>query len=173
MDNIFEGFSLTGLNFPAKTQESDLYCQKIPTFCPKCEEIRGAKSGCLINALYWASFGMCELCYQFQRDHPEEAIENQKTFDKKQEEKRQAEIESAKAHCYRVFIFEPNEKLPTVPFATSVTNIKFTRYPSKTSRGLANHSILLVTKEEAEKTLEILTKKDIICWYEKIDFAIL
>lgn len=174
-DHILDGYNLEGMTFPTKSRDSELWQAKVPNFCPKCEEIRADLSGGTPMAntpqtLSFKSFGMCTQCYLFQRDHPEEAEANSEAFQKKQAEIKEQKLEAFKAHRFRVYLLEVNERLPNSPYAASVTNTKFTKYPSKTSKGVANHTIPLLTKEEAESIVETLLSKSLTCWYDDSEY---
>jgi len=176
--HILDGMNLEGMTFPTKGQESELWLAKVPNFCPKCEEIRGdTESGG--NALFgstqtfaYKSYGMCIECYIFQRDHPESAQKNTEAFQKRKEEKERQKLESFKAHMYRVYLFEPNEMMPHSPYAVSVTKVAFTKYPSVTPKGAANHTIPFLTKDEAERIVETLQSKQLTCWYEEMNHGV-
>jgi len=172
-----EGFKtedLDNLNIPAKTKMSELYQSKIPGSCPKCEEIRGVTNHILLlstpNIMAWKSWGMCEQCYIFQRDNPEEAKKNETEFKRKQKDKKQQETEKQHAHRFRVYILELNTKFPLALYASSIVNIKFTRFPSETSKGPANYSTQLLTEETAKQIVETLQNKDLTCWYDDSEY---
>jgi hypothetical protein len=175
-DHILDGLDLTGMTFPTKSLESELWQQKVPNFCPRCEEIRGnTDGGTPMNngpqTLAFKSFGMCTECCAFQRDHPAETQENQAVFHSNQTELKKKSEESFRAHRFRVWLYEPNEKLCNAPFAESVTNVKFTKYPVPTPHalGVANYTIPFLTEEDAAQIVIILTSKGLNCWYGEIN----
>lgn len=158
---------------PQPARETELWLEKIPGTCPKCSEIRGKKDGYLLfdnpSILAFKSWGMCELCFHFQKDFPEQAAENQRIFQEKLAKEQAERKAEAEAHRFKVYMID-DEKFPSSEFAASVTKEKFTRYPSKTSQGMANKSIRLLTENEAQVILEILKSKNFTCWYDDSEY---
>lgn len=171
---LIDNLNLEGITVPAKTPESELWLAKDPTFCPRCVEIRGEKDKASLlldppEILAWKSFGMCQLCYIFQRDNPELAKANQEKYKLEQEEKKRNQLADQKAHRFRVYFLD-NAKWPSSPFAESVTDEKFTRWPETTARGEANKSDRLFKEEDAKKIVEILLSKDLVAWYDDSEY---
>ena len=114
---------------------------------------------------------MCETCYMFERDHPESAAKNKAEFKRVREEEALAKIEKLKAYRFKVYFLD-NEKLPISSYATSVTDVKFTKYPSKTPKGLANKSIPLFTQEMAKVIVDTLMSHEVTAWYDDSEYQI-
>ena len=113
---------------------------------------------------------MCESCYIFQRDHPEEATQNQAAYLERQSKKREAELDAVKAHRFRVYLFEEHEKMASSPYAALITKIAFTKYPVETPKGRANHTIPLLTEKEAQNIVEVLGRKGLTVWYDDSEY---
>jgi hypothetical protein len=151
-------------------QESLKWQGKIPTFCPKCEEIRGESPTMLLSTtqgLMFRSFGMCSECYLLTRDHPEQAEENKKHYAEMMVIKKVAAIEAVKAKRFRVYFLDQNEKMSNSDYVNSISPVKFGKYPNFHSRGLSCKSKERVREEEAEATIALLKLKNIEGWIEE------
>lgn len=163
--DYFSSFELP----PAR--EKDEKKKKVPFFCPKCEEIRGVEGrGTVLSTHYeemmWKAFEMCSACYVLTRDHPDQVEENKRQFEEKQQEKQRRVEEEVRSRRFRVFFLD-NDKFPASDFVNSISTVKFKKFPSTHSRGLATASRELLKKEIAEETVNLLISKDLTAWFEE------
>jgi len=152
--------------------ESDLWRQKVPSFCPRCQEIRGVDEGgsnmaSSTQALMWHSFGMCGECYLFNRDYPEQAEKNKKLFLERRAEKERKAVEAVSARRFRVYFLEVNEMLRNTDFINTLSTVKFAKYPDFHKRGLATKAKDLIDEQRAKDLVKLIQDKGIESWYEE------